>query len=291
MKIKYILIFVALSTISLNAQKSVVQIPEEVVTYKVIDTVNLKLHIFKPLDFDKNKTYNAIVFFHGGGWNGGNYKAFKRQSMYLASRGMIAISVDYRVKRVHGTTPFDAAEDAKSAMRYVRAHAKELNINPNMIAAGGGSAGGHLAAVCGNIEGLNASTDDLSVSAVPNALVLFNPVYDNSKRGYGYRAIEGRVDEISPLHNITKGAPPTIVYFGTKDKTTPVESSLDYEQKMKAVGSRIDLHLYEGAEHSFFNRGAYFVDTLDKTDAFLVSLGYIKGKSTAEQQYGYMRTK
>ncbi len=265
---------------SINAQNGLVKIKPETITYKKIDTVNLKLHMYKPLNFDNTKMYNCIVFFHGGGWNGGSYKAFKRQSSYLASRGMIAISVDYRLFNVHKTSPFIAVEDAKSAIRYVRKRAKELNINPNMIAAGGGSAGGHLAAACGNIEGLEGANEDLSVSSKPNALVLFNPVYDNSKRGYGFRKMEGRYLEISPLHNITKGAPPTIVYFGTKDKTTPVISSKEYEQKMKSVGSRCDLHLYEGAEHSFFNKGEYFTDTLIKTDIFLESLGYLQGKPT-----------
>lgn len=274
-----------------QSQKSVVQIKEELIEYKKIDTVSLKLHIYKPLDFDPSKTYNCMVFFHGGGWNGGSYKAFKRQSMYLASRGMIAISVEYRVKNVHGTSPFIALEDAKSAIRYVREHAKELNLNPDMIAAGGGSAGGHLAAACGNVEGLDLVTENLKISSKPNALVLFNPVYDNSKNGYGYRAIEGRVDEISPMHNISKGAPPTIVFFGTNDKTTPVVSSKEYESKMNKVGSRIDLHLYDGAEHSFFNKGGYFVDTVDKMDDFLVSLDYLEGKSNVREQYAFMLSK
>ena len=272
-----IILFFGLSN---YAQSNIVNIKAETITYKQIDTINLKLHIYKPLDFDATKTYNCIVFFHGGGWNSGTHKAFRRQSMYLASRGMIAISAEYRIRNKHNTTPFEAVEDAKSAIRYVRKHAKELNINPNMIASGGGSAGGHLAAACGNIEGLEGGNKDLNISSKPNALVLFNPVYDNSKRGYGYRNFKERYLEISPLHNITKGAPPTIVYFGTKDKTTPVISSKEYEQKMKDVGSRCDLHLYEGAPHSFFNRGKYFIDTLKKTDIFLESLGYLKGKPT-----------
>jgi len=269
-----------LSFLEINAQNKIELITQKSIIYKRVDTINLKLHIYKPLNFDKTKTYNCIVFFHGGGWNGGSYKAFKRQASYLASRGMIAISAEYRVKNRHKTTPFDAVEDAKSAIRYVRKHAKELHINLDKIAAGGGSAGGHLAAACGNIEGLENKNEDLKISAKPNALVLFNPVYDNSKKGYGFGRMEGRHLEISPLHNITKGAPPTIVFFGTKDKTTPVISSKEYEQNMKNVGSRIDLHLYEGAAHSFFNKGDYFIDTLIKTDEFLQSLGYISGKPT-----------
>ena len=263
-----------------HAQNNIQNIKEETIIYKKIDTINLKLHIYKPVNFDRTKTYNCIVFFHGGGWNNGSYKAFRRHSMYLASRGMIAISADYRIKNIHGTTPFEAVEDAKSAIRYVRKHAIDLNINPDKIAAGGGSAGGHLAAACGNIEGLDGQNEDLSISSKPNALVLFNPVYDNSKNGYGYRNFGDRYLEISPLHNISKGAPPTIVFFGTKGKTTPVSSSKQYKQKMNEIGSRCDLFLYEDQEHAFFNKGEYFIKTLVETDKFLESLDYIKGTPT-----------
>lgn len=262
----------------LFAQIKIPSIEPEVLVYKTIDTTDLHLYIYKPETFEKGKTYNCMVFFHGGGWNGGSYKAFKRQSAYLAGRGMIAISVEYRIFNEHKTSPFQAVNDAKSAIRYVREHARELSINPDMIAAGGGSAGGHLAAACGNVVGLEEEGENLSISSVPNALVLFNPVYDNSKNGYGYGRMEGRYLEISPLHNISKGAPPTIVFFGTKDKTTPVSSSIEYEKKMKDVGSRCDLFLYEDQEHSFFNKGEYFNKTVEEMDTFLVSLDYLTKK-------------
>lgn len=264
----------------LKAQSFDYDIKPTSIEYKKIDTISLKLHIYHPKNFDVSKMYNCIVFFHGGGWNNGYYKAFNRQCGYLASRGMIAISADYRIKNLHHTTPFDAVEDAKSAIRFVRKNAEKLNINPNMIAAGGGSAGGHLAAVCGNINGLEGSNEDLTISSKPNALVLFNPVYDNSKNGFGYNNFKERYTEISPLHNITTGAPPTIVFFGTNDKTTPVASSIDYEAKMKKVNSRCDLFLYVGQRHAFFNKGEYFTKTLYETDLFLESLGYITGKPT-----------
>jgi acetyl esterase len=279
MKLFYSSLCTLIFSLSFSLKTNIQNIKAEIIIYKQVDTINLKLHIYKPVNFDKSKTYNSIVFFHGQGWDKGNYKAFKRQSMYLASRVIIAISVEYRLKNFHGTIPFDAVEDAKSAIRYVRKHAKELNINPNKTASGGGSAGGHLAAVCGNVYGLEGKNEDVSISSKPNALVLFNPVYDNSKKGYGFRRMEGRYLEISPLHNITKNSPSTI-FFGIKDKTTPVISSKEYERKMKDVSSRIDLHLYKDTPHSFFNKGNYFIDTLIKTDIFLESLGYLKGKPT-----------
>jgi acetyl esterase/lipase len=276
-KKSYLLVFL-LATFAVSGQQRITKIESTAFVYKKIDTVILKLHIFNPPDIIEDQTYPAIVFFHGGGWNNGSYKAFSRQASYLASRGMIAISVEYRVKNRHGTTPWDAVRDAKSAMRFVRKNAKKFQIDTNMLAAGGGSAGGHLAAACGNIVGLEEPEEDLSISSVPNALVLFNPVYDLSPHGFAFRKFGVDYTKISPLHNLSKGAPPTVVFFGTKDKTTPVASSQEYKRRMEEVGSRCDLFLYEGQEHAFFNRGEYFFETLYQADVFLTSLGYLKGK-------------
>ena len=117
---------------------------DTVIIYKKIDTTELKIWIHYPEKVKKR--HAAIIFFHGGGWNNGTAEQFLPQSEYLASRGMVAIRASYRLKNVHGTSPKEALEDAKSAIRFLRRHAKELHILPNKIAAGGGSAGGHLAA-------------------------------------------------------------------------------------------------------------------------------------------------
>ena len=106
------------------SQQNKVLISAEKVVYKEIDSTLLNLHVYKPLNFQKDSIYNCIVFFHGGGWNNGSPKMFKRQSMYFASRGMIAIAAEYRIKNKHNTTPFEAVEDAKSAIRFVRENAK-----------------------------------------------------------------------------------------------------------------------------------------------------------------------
>ena len=90
-------------------------------------------------------------------------------SPYFASRGLVAFSAKYRIFNTHGTTPFDALWDAKSAIHFLREHSNELNIDPDQIVAGGGSAGGHLAAAAGNIVGLEEANENLRVSSVPNA--------------------------------------------------------------------------------------------------------------------------
>ena len=113
----YLVIF--LICYSINGQNQIADIVPETVIYKEIDTVKLNLHIYKPLDFNASKTYNCIVFFHGGGWRSGSYKAFSRQAKYLASRGMIAISADYRIKNTHGTTPFEAITSGSDTIETV----------------------------------------------------------------------------------------------------------------------------------------------------------------------------
>jgi acetyl esterase/lipase len=254
------------------------------ITYKVIDSVKLELTFRYPPKFKKTKKYPTIIFFFGGGWNGGTIEQFKPQAEYFASRGMITVLADYRVKSRHKTTPYEAVADAKSAIRFLRQHAKELNVNPNKIAASGGSAGGHLAAACGNCPGLDEASEDLSVSSKPNALVLFNAVFDNGPDGFCHERMGERWKEISPAHNINKNAPPTIVFLGREDHLIPVSTAENYKAKMDALGRPCDLHLYDGAGHGFFNKtkydGEFYIKTVHEADVFLKSLKFLKGEPT-----------
>ena len=252
------------------------QISPERVLYKSTDQADLNLFVYKPVDFDKSQTYSCIVFFHGGGWNSGDYKQFERQSIYFASRGMVAFSVEYRIRNKHGTSPIEAMEDAKSAIRFIRSNAKLFSVNPNLIAAAGGSAGGHLAAVAGNIDLFENPNEDLSVSSKPNLLILYNPVLHFGRK---WQWIKNPSDA-SPYENLKKGAPPTIILTGTDDKIVPVELVKNYKKRMESIGSRCDLILYEGAEHAFFNKGDDFLDTVLQTDIFLKSNWYLSGPPT-----------
>ena len=249
------------------------------VQYKQVEDTKLFLHVFNPKDHKASDRRPAIVFFFGGGWNGGTPKQFEPHCTYLASRGMVAITAEYRVKSRNKTTPFECVKDGKSAIRWVRANAVKLGVDSKRVAAGGGSAGGHVAAATGNCLGLEEEGENLKVSSKPDVLVLFNPVYDNSSKGYGHDRVKPRWKEISPMHNIRKGAPPTIVFLGTKDKLIPVSTAQEYEKRLVAVGSRSELHLYKGATHGFFNKGKgdAYPDTLIKMDDFLNSLGWLKG--------------
>lgn len=252
--------------------------PDRRILYKQVGDVKLRLHVFEPEHHQAGDRRPMIVFFFGGGWNGGTPKQFYRHSRYLAKRGMLAFCAEYRVRSRNGTSPRACVMDGKSAIRFVRSHAKELGGDPDRIAAGGGSAGGHVAAATATVSGMDEKTDDLKVSAVPNALVLFNPVYDNSENGYGYDRVKDYWKQISPLHNLSRNTPPTIVFLGTEDKLIPVATAKGFQRRLNDLKVLNELHLYEGRPHGFFNRGKDFVDTVEKMDRFLTTLGYVKGK-------------
>jgi len=251
--------------------------------YKQSDSTELKIWIKSPATKQGLKKSPAIIFFFGGGWSSGNILQFKPHADYFSSKGMVAVLADYRVRNRHKTTPFDAVTDAKSAIRFIRKNAEKFGINADMIVASGGSAGGHLAAATATIEGLNDIKDDLHISPVPNALILFNPVIDNGPTGYGYERVKEQYVKISPMHNIRKEMPPTIIFLGTKDDLIPVETIQLYKKRMDDASARCDLFLYEGQKHGFFNyrvnsnnANKFYFETIHEADKFLVSLGFIK---------------
>ena len=261
------------------------------VVYKTITDVELKLHIFEPPERNKKELLPAIVFFFGGGWVGGTPKQFYHQCEHFASRGMLAISAEYRVKNRHGTTPFECVADGKSAIRWLRANAARLGVNPNKIVAGGGSAGGHVAACTGVIVGLDEEHEDTNISSIPNALVLFNPAVDLvglSKKRRSDKKYVNRVEEISPLQHVKKGVPPCIIFHGTADRTVSFEGVERFSAAMKKAGNVCRLMPFEGKGHGFFNYGRdkdnnSFKQTLQAADRFLTSLGYLKDISKPKQ--------
>jgi acetyl esterase/lipase len=255
-------------------------------TYRKVGDTDLKVWIFDPAQ-KSAKPLPAIVFFFGGGWTGGSPTQFEPQSRHLASRGMIAIVADYRVKSRQDAKPADCVSDAKACVRWVRANAGRLGIDPERITVGGGSAGGHLAAAVATLPGLDTAKDDKSVSCLPNALVLFNPATVlTTFPGLDLKGFGAGLDkenfgceptEISPLHHVKKGTPPTIIFHGKADTTVPYTTVEKFAEVMKAAGNRCDLVGYEGQPHGFFNKSKY-AETLAAADDFLVSLGYLPAK-------------
>ena len=144
--------------------------PDRVVAFKEIvlkkgeaKKGELSLHVFNPQGHQVTDHSPAIVFFFGGGWNGGTPKQFYEQAKFFADHGFVAISAEYRVESRNKTTPFECVQDGKSAIRWVRSHAPELGVNSKQIVAAGGSAGGHVAVCTGIIKGHENKDEDLQV--------------------------------------------------------------------------------------------------------------------------------
>jgi acetyl esterase/lipase len=205
---------------------------------------------------------------------------------------MVAIMADYRVGSRHNARVPDCVRDAKSAVRWVRTNATGLGIDPNRIAAGGGSAGGHLAAATATVPGLEEPEENVRISSQPNALVLFNPALIlASAQEAGFDA-NGELWSrllprfgrdpfaVSPYHHIKKGLPPALILHGRADTTVPFKTAEAFTSKMVAAGNRCELEGYDGQPHGFFNfgrgDGQYYRETLHRVDQFLVSLGYLK---------------
>lgn len=270
------------------------------ITFKTVDNIQLNLWIFNPPKHQVDEKTPAIVFFFGGGWKNGNPNQFEKHCQYLSARGMVAIVADYRVYNRHGVLANKCVSDAKSAIRWVREHSSELGIDPNRIAAGGGSAGGHLAAATATLPKFDEPTENAAVSSKPNALVLFNPALvlapvKNQNLASDEKFIElkqrmgASLESMSPFHNIKPGMPPTIIFHGMADTTVPFITARLFTEKMNRLGNDCKLVGYKDEPHGFFNfgknsNGAY-IDSVYRMDEFLVSLGYLVPPPEAVETY------
>jgi len=289
----FLLLTLSMDSMAQGAQENA-QTPEggDTHIYKTVGNVKLPLYVFNPANHSNTEKVPAIVFFHGGSWNGGSPAKFEPHCKYLAERGMVAITVEYRVKSRQNAKIEDCIEDAKSAMRWVRANAGKLGVDPNRIASGGGSAGGHLAACVAVIDDCNAKSDNLKVSPQPNAMVLFNPALAIAASKHFPEAINRRMDrskklsgrshgpleEISPLNFAERKQPPCIMFFGTADN---LKAGADiFVNVSTKAGNDCKMVSYQGQNHGFFgydrSGGKYYKLTVEEMDKFLVKLDWLK---------------
>ena len=278
---KMFLPIAALACVSLSAGTGK-GVKSKLIDYKTVGGSSLKMKIYYPPGWQPgNKKLPAIVFFFGGGWRSGTIDHFARQAEYLANRGMIAICPQYRTGKSHKVTPDKCVEDAKSAMRYVYANADKLGVDKARIAAGGGSAGGQLAAATAFCPGFDAPNEDLKITCKPVALVLFNPAVDISPSGCGYELVKAYWRNFSPTHNIGPNKLPVLFMIGDRDRLIPLATAKEFKRKIEKNGGSCELIIYPGAGHGFFNymkkgiKSKYFPKTINDMDKFLVKQGFI----------------
>lgn len=247
--------------------------------FKVTPEGELAIHLHFPEGWKPGDARPAIVFFFGGAWTRGSVRQFRPQAEYFASRGLVAARADYRVRGRHGTTADKCVEDSKSAVRWLRANAGRLGIDPERIVAAGGSAGGHTAAATAILSGFESEGEDLSVSSKPDLLVLFNPVMNTSEHGDKAGSVE-IASKISPNDHLTRSVPPAIVFFGTDDRL--LATGEEFVEKAKDLDLAVELYTAEGEGHGFFNRSPWLERTLYLSDLFLMRHGYTEGEPTVK---------
>lgn len=217
-----------------------------------LDIIRLKQKMEKPLP--------VIVWIHGGGWVAGDKGQDGRMVMPYVKRGYFGVSINYRFSN---EAIFPAQiEDCKCAIRFLRAHAKEYNIDPERIGVWGASAGGHLSALlgtAGDVKELEGKGGWQEFSSRVQAVCdLFGPTditrmkHLNEAKNLVGGDIEKNHDlavKASPITYVTKDDPPFLILHGTKDKLVPLEQSTLLADKLKETGVPVELVVFEGAGH------------------------------------------
>ena len=257
--------------------------------YKYVGDTTLNLHLFEPNERSEGPR-SAMLFFFCGGWNAFDASKFYPQSAYLASRGMVCLNAEVRVTPIHGTTPVECVRDARSAVRWVRANADDLNVAMDRIVVAGGSAAGHVSACCGLIDEADDQDDaSPSITSKPDAMILLNPTLDTTTLD---RRIQRFGDIVmarsfSPIHHVKEGAPPALVLHGREDEVVEVDQAIRFGKAMTGAGNDCTVRLYDEQGHGFFNyfdgANPMFQITLKEIDGFLTRLGFLDGAERVDE--------
>lgn len=268
------------------AQDNLVQTKKLV--YKTVDNRELSVDMFYTSASQQKNGNTAIALFHGGGWVFGDPSEFYEACRRFAKKGYVTFSFQYRLSRNDdgtyprpGVTPVESTKDARSAIRWLRENAGLLKINPDKIVAGGQSAGGQMALGTALLDSINESTDNLKISTVPNALLLFSSNV-NTLEPWIDMLLGDRRNEIwsiSPYHNLKKQMPPAIAFRGEEDDQVLPYIVDMFRAKTMVLGNQFELHSYPGRKH-YLGEGnekyaRYFdEEILELTDAFLNKFGF-----------------
>lgn len=254
--------------------------------YAAPDSQVLRLDLFRPRS--RKGPFPAIVFVHGGGYVAGGLGAksqFWRQSVYLAERGFVAATIGWRrapSDSSSGARYPAALNDAQAAVRWLRAHSKEYNVDVQRIAIAGGSSGGHIAALVATNLWSGADWSGASVDARVQAAVIFNGVLDvpgsraganlGEFLGKNYRADSALWKSASPTQHVTSQAAPFLLLHGTNDRSIPYAHAVEMQRRVRAVGVRAELFTADGADHGFFNSSPWYEPATKRMAEFLLEI-------------------
>lgn len=213
----------------------------------------------------------VVVFFHGGGWRTGDKLAIDLlpERTVLLKHGYFVASVNYRLAPRNKWPAF--MEDAKCAIRHVRASAARYHVDPHRIAAFGASAGGHVALLVGltgrrawlegtgGYEGISSQVNAVASYFAPSDLTL-PYFFDNEKdepvpKVFGFpvgdAAALPTLREASPINHVAPGAPPIVLFHGDKDRTAPPSESRNLYERLVKAGVPTQFTLVRNAGHGF----------------------------------------
>jgi len=224
------------------------------ITYCTMDGLELKLDAYYPAT--ANGRWPAILYVHGGSWTGGDKRspATQPDRAALVEAGFLVASINYRLAPEYR---FPAMiEDAKCAVRYLRAHADEFNLDPERMGVFGNSSGGYIAALLG-LADESAGWDVgqyLEYSSSVGAVVdLFGPSDLTSLLENNSELVFRNEDLMaaSPVNHVTKEAPPFLILHGDHDSVVPLEQSQVLYERLTEHGVRAELVVVRGGGHGF----------------------------------------
>lgn len=244
-------------------------------TYRQAEGRALRVHVLRPPA--GKSTGAAVVAFAVGGWMFGRADGFMPNGERLAARGLTVIMPDIRNYCRDRVGILDEVADANAAMRWAHQHADELGIDPDRIAAAGGSSGGHIALSTAMFSeiGAGGGRDEHSQ---PSTLLLFFPCVDPTaevEQAVSAPAIGANGAQVSPLLHLGEAKlPPMLVLQGTDD---PLYSSVNvFCDRANALGNSCEYHEYQDAKHGFLRPGQdHYEEGMADLAAYLERLGYI----------------
>jgi acetyl esterase/lipase len=222
----------------------------------------LKLDIYRPATPNRA----AVLLVHGGGWSRGSKEMLGPAATALAEQGFVVLAQEYRLT---GEAPFPAnIHDVKRAIRWAKEHAAELGFDPERLCLEGHSAGAHLVLLAAGTpddarlappEGLGGVSQSVAAVCAIYPPTLFHIGESRPSGSLPARSLPGAdVSEeaaalASPIEHVTAALPPVMLLHGDADKVVPVSASRRYEERVRAVGGKVDLHVYAGLPHGFAN--------------------------------------
>ncbi len=212
--------------------------------------------LFTPGTAASARGWPAVVLLHGGGWNKGDRRKLASLAKRLASRGYVALSIDYRL--VPEAIYPAQLQDLQQAVRWLRGNAATLGVDPQRIAVWGSSAGAHLAALA---AGLSPGDRYYDPGARLQAMIGAGTPTDfrdggrnngSLARFLGERWHEGSqvFIEASPIAHVSADDPPVLLIHGDADKTVPPSQAIVYRDALTAAGVPNTLLLLPGLGHS-----------------------------------------